>query len=84
MIERSQRCDWIDDFEKRFNGHKELQNIKRDKKHGKLEINFYGGVPMNVNFSIHFKPDISPTLTKGGEDGEGKKAEVQTRPTGSG
>ena len=47
--------DWLEDFEMRFNNHKELMNIKKDKLHGKLEINFTDGVPINCNFNKHLR-----------------------------
>ena len=47
--------DWLTDFSQYFNGHSELQTLKKDKFHGKLEINFSDGVPMNCNLTKHMR-----------------------------
>ena len=57
--------DWLEDFETRFNNHKELMNIKKDKLFGKLEINFQAGVPINCNFNKHIQAvNIETNLNK--------------------
>ncbi len=45
--------DWLDDFTKKFSSYKELQEIKKNKLHGALTINFCEGLPQNYNLNIH-------------------------------
>jgi len=47
--------DWLVDFENRFGINPELQNLKENKFHGKIEINFCSGDIMNYNLTIHRK-----------------------------
>jgi len=58
-------CDWISDFELRFNHNQELMNIRTNKLFGKLEINFQSGVPINCNFTKHIPAvNIQTNLNK--------------------
>ena len=62
--------DWLNSFEQRFDNHIELHNLKTDKFHGSVTINFSDGVPMNCNLNRHLRvknKDMS-TLTKGGSN----------------
>jgi len=45
--------DWLLDFEKKFGRFDELQNIKQDKRHCSVEINFCDGIPQNYNYKLH-------------------------------
>jgi len=45
--------DWLEDFYNRFKIFKEIQTLKADKFHGKLEINFSDGVAQSYNLVIH-------------------------------
>ncbi len=45
--------DWLQDVENKFGHYEELQNIKTDKKHCSLEINFCDGIPQNCNLKRH-------------------------------
>ena len=58
-------CDWLESFEERFGSNEEIMNIKRDKLHGSLQINFQDGVPINCNFNKHFRAvNIETNLNK--------------------
>ncbi len=57
-------CDWINLFEERFGSNEEIMNIKRDRLHGSLQINFQDGVPINCNFNKHFRANVNETITK--------------------
>ena len=54
--------DWIDEFKARFENREEISNLKRDKFHGSVAINFSDGVPINCNMKLN----IIPTQKKGG------------------
>jgi len=49
--------DWINDFMERFKNYPEIQQLRADKLHGKLEINFSDGISMNYNLSRHRRAD---------------------------
>ena len=45
--------DWVEDFKNKFGKYEELKNIKAEKKHCSVEINFCDGIPQNYNFKLH-------------------------------
>ena len=45
--------DWWDDFENKFGYYKEIQNLKKEKFHGSLMLNFMDGELQNYNLNIH-------------------------------
>lgn len=62
--------DWIDDFEKNFGINQDIREIKKNRFHGSIEINFCNGEPMNINIKKHLRAfTIQP---KQGEDYAGK------------
>lgn len=54
--------DWLDDFKSKFNKDIELQFLKRDKKHCKLEINFCEGQVSNYNLTLHRRAEKTNNL----------------------
>ena len=56
--------DWIQDYQDRFKDKPELANLKKDKFHGSVEINFSDGVSHGCKKHQGFKP----TLTEGGQN----------------
>ena len=55
--------DWLTLFSDKFKEDKNLENLNRDRFHGKVILNFADGVPHNVKIEMNIKP--SSTLTKG-------------------
>lgn len=45
--------DWLTEFKNKFGHYPELRDIKANKFHGSVEINFCAGVPMNYNYKMH-------------------------------
>lgn len=52
MIEH---IDWLEDFERRFNKDILIQQLKKNKFHGSLTLNFHEGLPVNCDMKKHIK-----------------------------
>lgn len=52
--------DWLSDFIAKFQDYPEIQDLKSKKIHGKLEINFTDGMPINYNLNTHRRAKAQP------------------------
>jgi len=53
--------DWLEEFMKRFGPHESLKHLKKAQFHGKLELNFRGGIVENVKKAETFLPAAGAT-----------------------
>lgn len=56
--------DWLQTFINRFKHDRDVNNIKSNKIHGSLTINFHEGNPVNCDLKKHIRAKVENTEYK--------------------
>ena len=52
--------DWLEDFEKKFSNCIEFHDLKKNRLHGSVTINFSDGIPHNCELKVHLRGESNP------------------------
>ena len=55
--------DWLEDYDKAFECHDIINKLKEMKFHGKVEINFFDGVPKTTNIYMCAKAGVGVNIS---------------------